>query len=91
MVFKRVEMTNTKKVFWAIFFIVCVILGIVVTFAIHFDVLLTNSPGYPFDDFAIKYLWMDILLGIGVGVAIFIIIGIVIAYYFALKENANIS
>jgi hypothetical protein len=95
MVFKRererVKISNASKVFGTIFFIVCVILGVMVTFAIHFDILLTNSPGYPFDEFAIKYLWMDILLGIGIGIALFIIISIVIAYYFALRRNANID
>ena len=68
-------------------FIVCEILGIVLTTAIHYKILTDNSPGYPFDSFISNFLWMDILIGLGVGFGIFVGLIVLIMEFSSLREG----
>ncbi|MFX1305030.1 MAG: hypothetical protein ACFFBV_07805 [Promethearchaeota archaeon] len=67
--------------------IACEIWGIVLTAAVHYVILIGNSPGYPFDAFLLNFLWMDILVGLAVGFVLWIIVGITIAFFMPSTEE----
>ena len=69
--------------------IACEIWGIVLTAAIHYVILIGNSPGYPFGEFLLNFLWMDILVGLAVGFVLWIIVGIILAYIIPSKEETG--
>lgn len=62
------------------------ILGIVITTAIHYRLFTETHSGYQLNKFFKNYMWIDSLIGISISVAIFIVIIIGIAYYIKSKE-----
>lgn len=89
MVFKEEKISNSRKALFVIFFIVCAVLSILTTSAVHFKILTEIQPGYLYNVYLLNFLWMDILIGLGIGFALFITIGMVLNYYFTLKEGPN--
>lgn len=89
MVSKKGVVPKSKKSSGKMLMVGCEIFGIVLTAAIHYIILTDNSPGYPFDEFLLNFLWMDILLGLAVGFVVWIIVGIAIAYIVPSKEDAT--
>ena len=89
MVFKEEKITSSRKAIAVIFFIVCAIGCILITSAIHFKFLTEIQPGYLYNVYLLNFLWMDILIGFGIGTAIFFIIGMVLNYYFKIREGPN--
>ncbi|NVM47052.1 MAG: hypothetical protein HWN79_19315 [Candidatus Lokiarchaeota archaeon] len=89
MVFKEEKISNSRKALFVIFFIVCAVSSILTTSAIHFKILTEIQPGYLYNVYLLNFLWMDILIGLGIGFALFITIGMVLNYYFTLKEGPN--
>ncbi|MFX1388218.1 MAG: hypothetical protein ACFE9M_13450 [Promethearchaeota archaeon] len=87
MVIKEEKISKSRKVFNIIFFIVCAIFCILVISAIHFKVLTEIQPGYLYNVYLINFLWIDILIGLGIGLVLFIVIGIILNYYWSLKET----
>ena len=87
MVFKEEKFSNSKKALAIIFFIVCATVSILSTSAIHFKILTEIQPGYLYNVYLLNFLWMDILIGLGIGTAIFFIIGMVLNYYFKIREG----
>jgi hypothetical protein len=86
---KIAKPSKLRKLFGTILFIFCVAIGIIISAVIHFKILTDANPSYSFNEFAITFLWMDVLIGLGVGFVLFIIIGIVVAYYLALKGEES--
>ncbi len=96
MVFKVEKITkNIKKIsrraYGVIFFIVCTILAILATSAIHFKILMEIQPGYLYNVYLLNFLWMDILIGLGIGLVLYAVIGIGVSYYFKVKEVDNLK
>ena len=91
MIFKEEKISNSKKALAVIFFIVCAIGSILITSAVHFKLLTELQPGYLYNVYLLNFLWMDILVGLGIGTAIFFIIGLVLNYYFKIREGPNLS
>jgi len=91
MAYLEKKISKSRKAFGTIFFIVCALLGILIITAIHYKLVTDNQPGYHIYDFLINFFWIDILIGLGIGFVLFIAIGIVIAYYFAIKEKSTSS
>ncbi|UCC19288.1 MAG: hypothetical protein JSV62_14475 [Promethearchaeota archaeon] len=91
MAFLENKISKSRKAFRTIFFIVCALFGIIIITAIHYKLLSDNQPGYPFYDFLINFFWLDVLIGLGIGLIFFMVIGIAIAYYFAVKEKKTLS
>ncbi|MFX1568667.1 MAG: hypothetical protein ACFFCV_09895 [Promethearchaeota archaeon] len=89
MIFKEEKISSSRKALAVIFFIVCVIGSILTTSAIHFKILTELQPGYLYNVYLLNFLWMDILVGLGIGTAIFFIIGLVLNYYFKIREGPN--
>jgi len=87
MVSKEGVVPKSKKSSGKILMVVCEIWGIVLTAAVHYIILIDNSPGYSFDEFLLNFLWMDILVGLAVGFVLWIIVGITIAYFTPSKEE----
>jgi hypothetical protein len=89
MIFKEEKIKNNRKALAVIFFIVCAILSILSTSAIHFKILTEIQPGYLYNVYLINFLWIDILIGLGIGAAIFFVIGLVLNYYFKITEGPD--
>jgi len=89
MIFKEEKISNSRKAMFIIFFIVCAISSILITSAIHFKILTEIQPGYLYNVYLLTFLWVDILIGLGIGFVLFAVIGMVINYYFTLKEGPN--
>ena len=87
MIFKEEKISNSRKAIAVIFFIVCAIGSILVTSAIHFKILIDLQPGYLYNAYLINFLWMDILIGLGIGTAIFFTVGLILNYYFKIREG----
>ncbi len=89
MILKEEKISNSRKALFVIFFIVCATVSILVISAIHFKILTEIQPGYLYNAYLINFLWMDILIGLGIGTALFFIIGLVLNYYFKLTEGPD--
>jgi len=77
----------SRKAFNVIFIIVCTVLSILATSAVHYKILMETQPGYLYNVYLVNFLWMDILIGLVIGFVLFGIISFVIAYYFKFKEK----
>ncbi len=88
MILKEEKISNSRKAMFVIFFIVCALLSILTTSAIHFKILTEIQPGYLYNIYILNFLWMDILIGLGIGSALFFAIRVVLNYYFNLKEGS---
>ncbi len=87
MIIKEEKISNSRRAMFVIFFIVCAVLSILTTSAIHFKILTEIQPGYLYNVYLLNFLWMDILIGLGIGSALFVAIRVIINYYFNLKEG----
>jgi len=87
MIIKEEKISNSRRAMFVIFFIVCALLSILTTSAIHFKILTEIQPGYLYNVYLLNFLWMDILIGLGIGSALFVAIRVIINYYFNLKEG----
>lgn len=86
---KEGERSKSWKVALIIFTIISALIGIVLTTAVHYKLLTDNQPGYPFGKFLVRFFWLDILIGLGIGFILFIIILIGIFFYVPSKEEST--
>ena len=84
---KEGEVSKSWKAFLIIITIICAIIGIVLTTVIHYKLLTDNQPGYPFGKFLVRFFWLDILIGIGIGIALLFSLLIIILFFS--KEQSN--
>lgn len=81
----------SRKTYHVMFFIVCSVLSILVTSAIHFKILMEAQPGYLYNVYLINFLWMDILIGLVIGLVLYAVISTGVTYYFKVKEKENLK